>query len=142
MIPWTVALQAPLSMGFSRQEYRSGLSCPPPWYLPNPGTKPKSLYVSCFGKQVLYHHCCLGSPISRTLFSAEEPSFPCRRHRFDPWCWKILHAEEQLSPRAMITETICSINACNFGVPEGDGKLRVFLLCHLGHTFLRFTSSF
>ena len=28
--PWTVALQAPLSMGFSRQEYRSGLPCPPP----------------------------------------------------------------------------------------------------------------
>ena len=28
--PWTVALQAPLSVGFSRQEYWSGLPCPPP----------------------------------------------------------------------------------------------------------------
>ena len=28
--PWTVALQAPLSMGFSRQEYWGGLPCPPP----------------------------------------------------------------------------------------------------------------
>ena len=28
--PWTVALQAPLSMGFSRQEYWSALPCPPP----------------------------------------------------------------------------------------------------------------
>ena len=28
--PWTVAHQAPLSMGFSRQEYWSGLPCPPP----------------------------------------------------------------------------------------------------------------
>ena len=35
--PWTVARQAPLSMGFSRQEYWSGLPCPPPRDLPNPG---------------------------------------------------------------------------------------------------------
>ena len=35
--PWTVARQAPLSMGFSRQEYRSGLSRPPPGDLPDPG---------------------------------------------------------------------------------------------------------
>ena len=36
-IPWTVAHQAPLSMGFSRQEYWSGLPCPPPGDLPDPG---------------------------------------------------------------------------------------------------------
>ena len=35
--PWTAARQAPLSMGFFRQEYESGLSCPPPGNLPNPG---------------------------------------------------------------------------------------------------------
>ena len=35
--PWSVAHQAPLSMGFSRQEYWSGLSCPPPGTLPDPG---------------------------------------------------------------------------------------------------------
>ena len=35
-ILWTVACQAPLAMGFSRQEYWSGLSCPPPGDLPNP----------------------------------------------------------------------------------------------------------
>ena len=39
---WTIANQAPLSMGFSRQEYWSGLPCSPPGYLPNPGTKPAS----------------------------------------------------------------------------------------------------
>ena len=37
--PWTVARQAPLSMGFSRQEYRSGLPFPPPGDLPHPGIK-------------------------------------------------------------------------------------------------------
>ena len=41
--PWTVAHQAPLSMGFSRQEYWSGLPCPPPGDLPDPGIKPASL---------------------------------------------------------------------------------------------------
>ena len=40
---WTVACQTPLSMGFSRQEYWSGLSFPPPGDLPDPGIKPTSL---------------------------------------------------------------------------------------------------
>ena len=40
---WTVALQAPLSMGFSRQEYWSGLPFPPPGDLLDPGIKPVSL---------------------------------------------------------------------------------------------------
>ena len=40
--PWTVAHQAPLSMGFSRQEYWSGLPFPPPRDLPNPGIEPSS----------------------------------------------------------------------------------------------------
>ena len=35
--PWTVAHQTPLSMEFSRQEYWTGLPCPPPGYLPDPG---------------------------------------------------------------------------------------------------------
>ena len=39
---WTVAYQAPLSMGFSRQEYWSGLPCPPPGDLPDPGIEPTS----------------------------------------------------------------------------------------------------
>ena len=40
--PWTVAPQAPPSMGFSRQEYWSGLPFPSPGYLPNPGIEPRS----------------------------------------------------------------------------------------------------
>ena len=41
--PWTVTHQAPLSMGFSRQEYWSGLPCPPPGDLLHPGIKSASL---------------------------------------------------------------------------------------------------
>ena len=40
---WTVAHQAPLSMGFSRQECWSGLPCPPPGDLPEPGIELASL---------------------------------------------------------------------------------------------------
>ena len=40
--PWTVACQAPLSMGFSRQEYWSGLPFPSPGDLPDPGIEPRS----------------------------------------------------------------------------------------------------
>ena len=40
--PWPVAHQSSLSMGFSRQEYRSGLPCPPPGDLLNPGMEPLS----------------------------------------------------------------------------------------------------
>ena len=41
-ITWTVALQAPQSMEFSKQEYWSGLSFPPPGDLPDPGIEPGS----------------------------------------------------------------------------------------------------
>ena len=43
MTLWTAALQAPLSMEFSRQEHWSGLPCPTPGDLPNPGIERMSL---------------------------------------------------------------------------------------------------
>ena len=85
--PWTVDCQAPLSKDFSRQLYWSGLPFPPPGGLPNPGIEPRGSseprdwthwQVDCLP---LRH---LGSPVSRTLFSAKEPPCQCRRHRFDP----------------------------------------------------------
>ena len=45
---WTVAHQDPLSMGFSRQEYWSGLPCSPPGDLPDPGIEPMSLTSPSF----------------------------------------------------------------------------------------------
>ena len=44
--PWTVARQAALSMGFSREEYWSELPCPPPRHHPNPG-------IEIIGRRVL-----------------------------------------------------------------------------------------
>ena len=53
VILWAVAHQAPLSMGFSRQEYWGGLPCPPPGDLPEPEIEPASyrqavLFFVCF----------------------------------------------------------------------------------------------
>ena len=53
--PMTIACQASLSMGFSRQEYWSGLpATPSQGDLSDPGIKPAS-HVSCIGRWVLYH---------------------------------------------------------------------------------------
>ena len=49
--PWTVAHRAPLSMGFSRQEYWSGLPCPPPGNLSDAGSKPASLVSPAWADQ-------------------------------------------------------------------------------------------
>ena len=53
---WTAAHQAPLPVGFSRQEYWSGLPCASPGDLPNPGIKPGFDYM-----QILYHLSHSGS---------------------------------------------------------------------------------
>ena len=45
--PWTVAYQAPPSIGFFRQDYWSGLPFPPPGALPDPEIEPVSACVSC-----------------------------------------------------------------------------------------------
>ena len=62
---WTVACQAPLSMGFSRQEYWSGVPYPPPWALSNPGIEPmSSVYL----------------PWICEFFITETPGKPVRAH--------------------------------------------------------------
>jgi len=53
---WTVACQALLSMGFSRQEYWSRLLCSPPEDLPDPGTEPAS-QVYCISRQLFFGFC-------------------------------------------------------------------------------------
>ena len=73
--PWTVAHQAPLSMGFSRQEYCSGLPLPSPEGLPNPEIEPGSLYC----RWILYHLSPQGSQmkgyLSFFLLSFLSPRF-------------------------------------------------------------------
>ncbi|CAI9156261.1 unnamed protein product [Rangifer tarandus platyrhynchus] len=55
---WTEACQAPLSMGFSRQEYWNGLPFPPPGDLPDSGIDQRiKPYNSCIHRRVLCHEC-------------------------------------------------------------------------------------
>ena len=61
---WTIACQAPLSMGFSRQEYWSGLPCPPPGDLPAQGSNPSLLCllhwkVSSLSPEPSGKHVCM-----------------------------------------------------------------------------------
>jgi len=54
-IPWTVAGQDPLSMGFPRQEYWNGMPFPSPGDLADSGIKPTSPALACgFGKPRMY----------------------------------------------------------------------------------------
>ena len=52
---WDVTHHAPLSIGFSRLECWNGLPFPSPRDLPDLGIEPPISYVSCIGRQVLYH---------------------------------------------------------------------------------------
>ena len=61
---WTTACQAPLSLGFSRQEYRSGLPCPSPGDLPHPGMEPKSPAIAAVAVFVSQSCPTLGDPMN------------------------------------------------------------------------------
>ena len=82
--PWTVALQAPLSMGFSRQEHWSGLPFLPPGDLPNPGIKPRS------------------PALQANSLPSEPPRKPRLEHSPPQWftfCpWLFLSYKAELSP--------------------------------------------
>ena len=69
--PWTAAHQAPLSTGFSSQEYWSGLPFPSPGDLPGPGIEPGLHHC----RQILYHLSHQGSPLR----------FPIIWPLLDPW---------------------------------------------------------
>ena len=84
--PWTVAHQAPPSMGFSRQEYWSGLPFPSPGDLPDPGIEPRSPALQADaltseppGKPITaikYIHASLVSRVleySRSTFGRQSP---------------------------------------------------------------------
>ena len=66
--PWTVAHQAPLSRGFSRQEYWSGLPCPPPGDLLDPGTDPESLCLLHWQVGSVWEALSMFVQIQRPLF--------------------------------------------------------------------------
>ena len=72
---WTVAFQAPLSVGFSRQEYWRGLPCPPPGDLPNPGIETTSLMPPALAGGFFTTSATWEAPVvSRPLHMSQEMS--------------------------------------------------------------------
>ena len=72
--PWIVACKAPLCMGFSRQEYWSGLPCPPPGDLPNPGIEPRLLWLlPC----IFFTAGLLGKPLSKVVYIKNNTVLSC-----------------------------------------------------------------
>ena len=117
--PWTVARQASLSMGFSKQEYWSGLPSPPPRDLPHPGIKPASLmspalagrfFTLSITWEALSSYACVSishsvvSNIPTTIYkikgfpggaSGKDPA--CQWMGHGPWGCKESNTTEQLS---------------------------------------------
>ena len=65
--PWTVALQAPLSMEFPGQEYWNGLSFLSPGDLPNPGIEPKTPALQMVSLSSLILFMCVGFEVIFSL---------------------------------------------------------------------------
>ena len=143
---WTIARQAPLSMGFCRQEYWSGLPFPPPGDLPDPGIEPVSLISPALAGTVLileqqrFELC--GSTHTRIFFFsgkyvvgplylwALNPWIPQTTNgKFHPWLVEFTGAE------SIDTEgQLWNLNVCGFlytweavePTPCGYREMRVF----------------
>ena len=83
-IQWTIAHQAPLSMGSFRQENRNGFPCPHPEDLPNPGIKPASLLSPALAGRFLTTSATFLLPLVNFLF-VFFPSGGCKREAVVRW---------------------------------------------------------
>ena len=113
--PWTAACQAPLSVGFSRQEYWSGLPFPSPGDNPHPGIKPMSPVAPALaGKFLPLCHLIipegLANIIPEALWSQNPFWESTKRHGFPGWqmhkckhtqAWPILSLTSRL-PEATV----------------------------------------
>ena len=86
---WTIAHKAPLSMGFSRQKYWSGLSCLSPEDLLDTGIKPVSLVCPSLAGRFFYHQCHLRSPRSVIREGNGNPlQYSCLENPMDGGAWQ------------------------------------------------------
>ena len=123
--PWTVARQAPLSMGFSRQEYWSGLPCPLPGDLPDTGIKPRSLMSPALaggplpptppGKPQISSQKQVNQfpELSMTLPRVASSIFSKRRCIWDIVLHRVLGSAHCFLQKFSVLSTICSILSKN-----------------------------
>ena len=89
--PWTVACQAPLSMGFSKQEYWSGFPCPSPGYLPDLGIEPGLPYY----RQTLYQLSHQGRP-TRMRKVLKTKVMSTSLHSLSEYYWCAFHVPDSV----------------------------------------------
>ena len=70
---WTIAHQAPLSMRFPRNEYFSGLPCPPPEDLSDPGIEPTSLKSPALAGGFITTSVTLEAPSAQVIAGSKTP---------------------------------------------------------------------
>ena len=91
---WTIARLAPLFLGFSRQDYCNGLSCPPPGDFPNPGIEPM----------------CLMSPTLEGGFLITSTTYtPIQNRKFKVW-------------KKMVFEKCNTVENANYMTFEGNAE--------------------
>ena len=103
--PWTMARLVPLSMGFSKQEYWSGLLFPSPGDLPDPGIKPGSLALQADSLPSEPPGKATGSRW-RAVCSPGCPQ-SCKGENLDQ-----LNSRAQLFPRPALHRCLCSLHRC------------------------------
>ena len=110
--PMDCSCQSPLSMGFSRQEYWSGLSCPPPGDLPDPEIEPTFLIAMINLDSVLKTkditlltkvHIAKAMVFPLVMYRYESWTIKKAEHQridaFEQWCWRKPDLKETCAPQ-------------------------------------------
>ena len=130
---WTVACQASLSIGLSREEYCSGLPFPSPGDLPNPWIKP--MFVSCIGRQILYHwatrEACFTSKLlesKQTLLRSWDVSFKCKNDgvSLPPQTFKTTQVQNKIHTSFT---TVSEALSCSQSVMDSQAETRKVVHC-------------
>ena len=97
---WTVAHQAPLSTGFSRQEYWSGLLCPPLGDLPDPGIEPASLTSPALAGGFFTTSATWAAPDSEAIAVIQENTVKTRWLKMKPkTCYSVAKLRQLFAQR-------------------------------------------
>ena len=132
---WTAALQVPLSMWFSRQEYWSGLLCPPPGDLPNVGIEPVSpVSPASQGDSLPLSH--QGSPLRFWRYLKIFPSFvnhstSCHSHFQSSNTLQGVYFSQvrKYTTKLAQAHSACNLWKLNLNLGCLTSKLEPFVLC-------------